>query len=126
MEVTNQKLKSISSDELSQLVIKGMQEKKASSIVIMNLKKVKNAVADYFIICSGNSDTQIDAIADSVEEEIYKLSQQNPWQREGRENKEWVLIDYVDVVAHVFRKDRRAFYALEELWGDAQITHLDE
>jgi ribosome-associated protein len=103
-----------------------MQEKKASSIVIMNLKKVKNAVADYFIICSGNSDTQIDAIADSVEEEIYKLSKQNPWQREGRENKEWVLIDYVDVVAHVFRKDRRDFYALEELWGDAQITHLEE
>jgi ribosome-associated protein len=126
MEVTNQKLNSISSDELSQLVIKGMQEKKASSIVIMNLKKVKNAVADYFIICSGNSDTQIDAIADSVEEEIYKLSKQNPWQREGRENKEWVLIDYVDVVAHVFRKDRRDFYALEELWGDAQITHLEE
>jgi ribosome-associated protein len=126
MEVTNQKLQRISSDELSQLVIKGMQEKKASSIVIMNLKKVKNAVADYFIICSGNSDTQIDAIADSVEEEIYKLSQQNPWQREGRENKEWVLIDYVDVVAHVFRKDRRDFYALEELWGDAQITHLNE
>ena len=126
MEVTNQKLQSISSDELSQLVIKGMQEKKASSIVIMNLKKVKNAVADYFIICSGSSDTQINAIADSVEEEIYKLSKQNPWQREGRENKEWVLIDYVDVVAHVFRKDRRDFYALEELWGDAQITHLDE
>jgi len=126
MEVTNQKLNSISSDELSRLVIKGMQEKKASSIVIMNLKKVKNAVADYFIICSGNSDTQIDAIADSVEEEIYKLSKQNPWQREGRENKEWVLIDYVDVVAHVFRRDRRDFYALEELWGDAQITHLDE
>lgn len=125
MEVTNQKLQRISSDELSQLVIKGMQEKKASSIVVMNLKKVKNAVADYFIICSGNSDTQIDAIADSVEEEIYKLSQQNPWQREGRENKEWVLIDYVDVVAHVFRKDRRDFYALEELWGDAQITYLD-
>jgi ribosome-associated protein len=126
MEVTNQSIKSISSDELSQLVVKGMQEKKASSIVVMNLKKVKNAVADYFIICSGNSDTQIDAIADSVEEEIYKLSKQNPWQREGRENKEWVLIDYVDVVAHVFRKDRRDFYALEELWGDAQITHLEE
>ena len=126
MEVTNQSVKSISSDELSQLVVKGMQEKKASSIVVMNLKKVKNAVADYFIICSGNSDTQIDAIADSVEEEIYKLSKQNPWQREGRENKEWVLIDYVDVVAHVFRKDRRDFYALEELWGDAQILHVDE
>ncbi|MES2731892.1 MAG: ribosome silencing factor [Bacteroidota bacterium] len=116
--------KIISSDELSQLVVKGMQEKKATSIVVLNLKKVKNAVADYFVICSGNSDTQIDSIADSVEDEIYKLSRQNPWQKEGKENKEWVLIDYVDVVAHVFRKDRREFYALEELWGDAQIIEI--
>jgi ribosome-associated protein len=115
----------VNSDELSQLVVKGMQEKKAHSIVVLNLKKVKNAVADYFIICSGNSDTQIDAIADSVEEEIYNLSRQNPWQKEGKENKEWVLLDYVDVVAHVFKKDRREFYALEELWGDAQVTHID-
>ncbi|MBC7923572.1 MAG: ribosome silencing factor [Ferruginibacter sp.] len=115
----------ISSDQLSELVIKGMQEKKASSIVVLNLKKVRNSVADYFIICSGSSDTQIDAIADSVEEEIYKLSRQNPWQKEGRENKEWVLLDYVDVVAHVFRKDRREFYSLEELWGDAQVTHVE-
>ena len=114
----------VNSDELSKLVVKGMQEKKAHSIVVLNLKKVKNAVADYFIICSGNSDTQIDAIADSVEEEIYKLSRQNPWQKEGKENKEWVLLDYVDVVAHVFKKDRREFYALEELWGDAQVTHI--
>jgi ribosome-associated protein len=114
----------VNSDELSKLVVKGMQEKKAHSIVVLNLKKVKNAVADYFIICSGNSETQIDAIADSVEEEIYKLSRQNPWQKEGKENKEWVLLDYVDVVAHVFKKDRREFYALEELWGDAQVTHI--
>ena len=122
MEVTKH---NISSDELSELVVKGMLEKKAFSIVVLNLKKVRNSVADYFIICSGNSDTQIDAIADSVQEEIYKLSRQDPWQKEGRENKEWVLLDYVDVVAHVFRKDRREFYALEELWGDAQVTHVE-
>ena len=122
MEVTKH---NISSDELSELVVKGMLEKKAFSIVVLNLKKVRNSVADYFIICSGNSDTQIDAIADSVQEEIYKLSRQDPWQKEGGENKEWVLLDYVDVVAHVFRKDRREFYALEELWGDAQVTHVE-
>jgi ribosome-associated protein len=114
----------INSDELSELVVKGMQEKKAIDIVILNLKHIKNAVADYFIICSGNSDTQVDAITDSIETEIYKLSRQDPWHKEGQENKEWILLDYVDVVAHVFKKDRRAFYALEDLWGDAQITHL--
>jgi ribosome-associated protein len=106
--------------------VKGMQEKKAVDIVVLNLKHIKNAVADYFIICSGNSDTQVDSITDSIEEEIYKSSQQDPWHKEGKENKEWILLDYVDVVAHVFKKDRRAFYALEELWGDAHITHIDD
>jgi ribosome-associated protein len=117
---------SVDSDKLTQLVVKGMQEKKALDIVVLNLKNIKNAVADYFIICSGNSDTQVDAITDSIEEEIYKSSQQDPWHKEGKENKEWILLDYVDVVAHVFKKDRRAFYALEELWGDAQITHVND
>jgi ribosome-associated protein len=116
----------INSDELSELVVKGMQEKKALDIVVLNLKHIKNAVADYFIICSGNSDTQVDAITDSIEAEIYKLSRQNPWHKEGQENKEWILLDYVDVVAHVFKKDRRAFYALEDLWGDAQITYREQ
>ena len=123
MEITKG---SITSDELSELVVKGMQERKATDIVILNLKHIKNAVADYFIICSGNSDTQVDAITDSIEAEIYKISQQDPWHKEGQENKEWILLDYVDVVAHVFKKERRRFYALEDLWGDAHITHMDD
>lgn len=115
----------LNSQDLSELVVKGMAEKKASEIVVMDLRGVQNAVADYFILCSGNSDTQIDAISDSVEEEVHKITQQNPWKREGRQNKEWVLIDYVDVVAHIFRKDKREFYALEELWGDAKISEVE-
>jgi ribosome-associated protein len=113
----------ITSAELSQLVVKGMQEKKAEDIVVLDLTHIKNAVADYFIICSGNSDTQVEAIMDSIEEQIYKTIGQDPWQREGKENREWILLDYVDVVAHVFKKDRRSFYALEDLWGDALITY---
>jgi len=113
------------SDILAELVVKGMQEKKATDIVVMNLKSLKNAVSDYFIIASANSDTQLDAIANAVEEEVYKAVKQNPWQSEGRTNKEWVLLDYVDVVAHIFLKDKREFYALEELWGDAQIQHVE-
>lgn len=114
------------SDKLADVVVRGMQEKKAADIVVLNLKELKNAVADYFIICSASSDTQIEAIARSVEEEVEKLTGQNPWQTEGRMNREWVLLDYVDVVVHVFLRDRRQFYALEELWGDAEITHIAE
>ncbi len=116
---------SIDSEQLSQAVAHGMQEKKASDIVIMDLRNVKSAVTDFFVICSGNSDTQVDAITDSVEEEVYKLSGQNPWQKEGKENKEWILLDYVDVVVHVFKKERRRFFALEDLWGDAEVTHVE-
>ena len=75
----------INSSKLSELVAQGMVEKKASDVVVMDLREVKNAVADYFIICSGNSDTQIDAIADSIEDEVFKHSTQNPWKREGKE-----------------------------------------
>lgn len=114
------------SDKLADVVVRGMQEKKAADIVVLNLKELKNAVADYFIICSASSDTQIDAIARSVEEEVEKLTGQNPWQTEGRMNREWVLLDYVDVVVHIFLRDRRQFYGLEELWGDAEITYVEE
>jgi ribosome-associated protein len=114
----------IASDELMQKVVSGMQEKKAENIVVLDLKHLKGAVCDYFVIASGNSDAQIDAITDSVEEEVYKATQELPWHREGKEFKEWILLDYVDVVAHVFKKERRTFYGLEELWGDAVITHI--
>jgi len=106
------------------VIVKGMQEKKASDIVVMDLRKIKNAVADFFVICSGNSDKQLDAISDSIDAEVYKKLQENPWHTEGKNNKEWMLLDYINVVAHVFRKDRREFYALERLWGDADITEI--
>jgi ribosome-associated protein len=92
---------------------------------VIDLRKVKNAVADFFIICSGNSDKQLDAISDSVDEEVYKTLKENPWHVEGKNNKEWMLLDYSDVVAHIFKKDRRQHYALEKLWGDAVITEVD-
>ncbi|RYE90135.1 MAG: ribosome silencing factor [Cytophagaceae bacterium] len=114
------------SDTLAEVVVRGMQERKGTDIVVLNLKELKNAVADYFVICSANSDTQLDALARSVEEEVEKLTGQSPWQTEGRTNREWVLLDYVDVVVHVFLRDRRQFYALEELWGDAEFTYIEE
>jgi len=115
----------ISIETRCDMIVKGMQEKKAQDIVVMDLRKVKSSIVDFFIICSGTSDTQIDAIANSVEEELYKNLQENPWHQEGKQNKEWILLDYVDVVAHVFKKSKREYFALEELWGDAQIKHIE-
>ena len=115
-----------SSEKLCKAVVKGMQEKKAGEIVIMDLRKVKNAIADFFVICSGNSDKQLDAISDSIDEEVSKSVKENPWHTEGKNNKEWMLLDYITVVAHIFKKDKREFYALEKLWGDAEITAVED
>ena len=117
---------SVSPEKLSELMVLGMQEKKASDIVVLDLRKVKNAVADFFIICSGNSDRQVDSISESIEEYVYKNIKENPWHAEGKTNKEWILLDYIDVVAHIFKHERREFYALESLWGDAQTTMVQE
>jgi ribosome-associated protein len=114
------------SKKLSEAIVKGMQEKKALDIVVMDLQEVKNAVADFFVICSGSSDKQLSAIADSVDDEVYKTLKENPWHTEGKHNKVWLLIDYTTVVAHIFKRDKREFFALEKLWGDAEITRIED
>jgi len=120
------KKKKQDSKKLADLVVKGMQEKKASDIVVLDLREVKNAVADFFVICSGNSDKQLGAISDAIDEFVYKGLKENPWQKEGQNNKEWMLIDYITVVAHIFQKERREFFALEKLWGDAKTTLIED
>ena len=114
------------SEKMSKVVVRGMQEKKALDIAVIDLREIKNAIADFFVLCSGSSDTQLDSIADAVDEEVNKVFNENPWHSEGRTNKEWILLDYANVVVHIFRKDRREFYALENLWGDAKITQIAE
>lgn len=120
------KKKQADSEKLSKAIVSGMQEKKASEIVVMDLREIKNTVADFFIVCSGSSDKQLDAIAGSIDDEVFKKLKENPWQMEGRSNKEWVILDYITVVAHIFRKDRRQFYSIERLWGDAKITEVED
>lgn len=120
------KRRTSAADKLTKAIVKGMQEKKALEIVVMDLREVKNAVADFFVMCSGTSDKQLAAIADSVEEEVSKSIGEDPWHREGKQNKEWMVIDYINVVAHVFRKDKRNHFALEKLWGDAVITEIED
>ena len=106
---------------LSELAIHGMQEKKGNEIVRLDLRNIFSSVSDYFVICHADSTTQVRAIANSVEEEIFKATQQEPWRKEGLEYAEWILLDYVDVVVHIFRTDKREFYGVEDLWGDAEV-----
>ena len=107
---------------LSEIAIHGIQEKKGNDIVRLDLRELNSSVSDYFIICNADSSTQVKAIADSVEEEIYKNTQTNPWRKEGQESAEWIILDYFDVVVHIFRTEKRDFYGIEDLWGDAQST----
>jgi ribosome-associated protein len=115
----------INSEKLSEIVVEGMKERKAQNIVLMDLREVKNAIADFFVICTGTSETQIDAISESIEEFVFKQAQQEVWHKEGKENKEWILLDFVDVVANVFKKSTREFYLLEQLWGDAKLIDVE-
>jgi ribosome-associated protein len=122
----SKKKKIADSEKLSKAVVAGMQEKKAQDIVVMDMRDTKNAIADFFVICSGSSDKQVEAIARSVDEEVEKKLKENPWHMEGKNNKEWVILDYITVVAHIFKRDKREFYALEKLWGDAHITEIPD
>ena len=108
---------------ISELAIYGIQEKKGNDIVRLDLRNIFSSVSDYFVICHADSTTQVKAIANSIEEEIFKATQQEPWRKEGLEYGEWILLDYIDVVVHVFRTDKREFYGVEDLWGDAEIKY---
>ena len=117
--------KKIQTSEVEALVavmVHGMQEKKAFQIVSIDLRKTSSAFADFFVICHGGSARQVDAIADSVEEEVRKALREKPAHREGNDESEWVLLDYINVVVHIFSEEKRSFYQLEELWGDGIIT----
>ena len=107
---------------LRDTIVEAMLEKQAQNIVSIDLQKLNNRLAEMFIICHGNSTTQVEAIADYVEELSKKRLNQKVFHREGFENKEWILLDYFDIVIHVFLEEKRNFYSIEQLWGDGEIT----
>jgi ribosome-associated protein len=112
------------SELLVKAIVEGMQENKAKDIVILDLRKLNSAVCDFFVICSGDSSTQVDGIANSIARFTRKELKEKPWHIEGKSNSEWILLDYVNVVSHVFYKDSRIFYELEDLWADAIRTDI--
>lgn len=109
---------------LADAAVEGILELKGRNITIMNLKKIHNRVCDYYIICQADSNTQVNAIAGSVEEMVKKKTGERPYRSEGFQNSEWILVDYVTVVVHIFQTQIRNFYNLESLWADAEITEL--
>ncbi len=113
------KQKNDEATSLMHTVVKAMQDKKAKNIVSLDLRKLPNAVTSYFVICDVVTKIQSDAIYDNVLEFVKKKTGENPFHREGVENAEWILVDYVDVVVHIFTEDARNFYNLEGLWADA-------
>ena len=118
----------IDSQVLCNTIVEGMQENKAKDIVVLDLRGITSAVTDFFVICSGESSTQVEGISNSVTRHTRKELEERPWHQEGKTNSEWILLDYVNVVAHIFYKDARSFYDLEDLWADAKrknIPNLD-
>ena len=114
----------IDSKVLCDAIVEGMQENKAKDIVVLDLRNISNAVTDFFVICSGESSVQVDGIASTIQRHTRKELQEKPWHQEGKNTSEWVLLDYVSVVAHIFYKDARHFYELEDLWSDAIRTDI--
>ncbi len=106
-------------------IIKGIEEVKGQDTEILDLREIENTVCDYFVICNGTSNTQVNAIVNSVQKTVSKSIKENPWHIEGRNNAEWVLLDYVHVVVHVFQKHIREFYDIEGLWGDAKSVKIE-
>ncbi len=109
-----------------QFVIKGIQEKKGRNIANVDMSGIPNAVCSNFVICHAESKRQVEAIADSVQEHVKIFADEKPWHKEGFENAEWILLDYANVVVHIFNQDARKFYNLEELWADAEITMIKD
>jgi ribosome-associated protein len=118
--------KNQSSEVLVQSVVNGMLERKAREITTIDLRNIPNAVSDFYVICHGTSNTQVEAIAESVGIEVNKALNDRPIHVEGADVAEWILLDYVDVVVHVFQEESRRFYNLEDLWADADMTTIDE
>jgi len=116
--------KETSADQLIAKIIEGVEEVKGQSIDILDLRGIENTVCDYFVICNGTSNTQVTAIVNSIQKIVSKELKEKPWHVEGLDNSEWVLMDYVNVVVHVFQKHIREFYDIESLWGDAKITSI--
>ena len=116
----------VGNEALIQLIITCLQDKKANDIRLLDLRKIDDAPADFFIVCEGSSNTQVKALSDYVQYEIKQRTDIQPGHVEGERNALWVLVDYFDIVLHIFYRETRTFYQLEDLWSDAKVTQFEE
>ncbi|MEE2700521.1 MAG: ribosome silencing factor [Bacteroidota bacterium] len=114
------------SDTLVEAILEAIKEHKGKEVVSLDLREIETAVCDYFVICHGTSNTHISALVENVRKDVSKKIKEKPWHIEGESNKEWILVDYFDVVVHIFNKEKRDFYKLEDLWADANIQHVEQ
>ena len=112
------------STELCEAIVEGMKENKANDIVVLDLRHLESAVCDYFVLCSGDSTTHVDGISSAITRYVRKSIKEKPWHIEGKTNSDWILLDYINVVGHIFYKEARSFYDIEELWSDANRTNI--
>lgn len=111
-------------DSLISNIVYGIENVKGLDVSILDLRDIENTVCRYFVVCTGSSNTHVNAIVSAIKKSVSKELKEKPFQTEGNENAEWVLIDYIDVVVHVFQKQIREYYNIEELWGDAKTTKV--
>ena len=114
------------SSKIIKTIIAAIQDKKGENIVSLDLRKINEAVADFFILCEASNQPQIRAIAENIERKVKEKCEENPWHHEGYSTLQWVLLDYVNVVVHIMMPDTRKFYKLEEMWSDAVLDEHDE
>ncbi len=118
--------KKLDAKELKNAVIEGLLDNKGQAITQIDLTKIEYAVCKYFVLCTGTSNTHVDALSRSVEKFVQENTGQKVWRKEGLDNSQWVILDYVDVVVHIFQREYREFYGLEELWADAPQATVNE
>ena len=111
-------------NKLIEKIVIGISDVKGQDIEMIDLRKIENRICDFYIICSGNSNTHVSAILESVKRKVSKTLKEKPSHTEGEENAEWILLDYINVVVHIFQKPIRDFYRIEELWGDCKINTI--
>lgn len=122
----NKNIGKTETEQLIDAIVEGIQRKKGIDIVKMDLTRINHSECKYFIICHGNSNTQVDAIAHSVEDTVLEFFNEKAWHTDGYRNSIWILLDYADIMVHIFQKDSRRFYDLENLWADAHSELIKE
>jgi ribosome-associated protein len=123
--MSEQQIIATDTEVLVETVVFGLQEKKGTNIAILDMRELENSVCQFFVICEGESNTHVSAVAGAAEEMVLKMLQERPYHVEGERSAQWIIIDFVDVVVHVFQKANRAFYNIEGLWADAKQTDIE-